>query len=63
MEAKTDRLYPSAPFGNNYLEERLEEKLNEVNSFNNYINNIKNDYILRRQKKTNPKRNIKNTKQ
>ena len=41
MDQKTDRLYPSTPFENNDLEERLEEKINDVNSFNNHINNIK----------------------
>ena len=35
MEAKTDRLCPSAPFENNDLEQRLEKKLNDFNSFNN----------------------------
>ena len=41
MEAKTDRLYPSAPLENIDLEQRLEKKINNVNSFNNHINNIK----------------------
>ena len=41
MEAKTDRLYPSAPLEKIDLEQRLEKKLNDVNSFNNHINNIK----------------------
>ena len=41
MEQKTDRLYPSAPLENIDLEQRLEKKLNDVNSFNNQINNIK----------------------
>ena len=41
MEAKTDRVYPSAPSENNDLEQRLEKKINDVNSFNNHINNIK----------------------
>ena len=42
MEAKTDKLYPSAPLLKNIdLEKRLEKKLNDVNSFNNHINNIK----------------------
>ena len=42
MDQKTDRLYPSAPFENKILdlEQRLEKKLNDVNSFNNHINNI-----------------------
>ena len=41
MDQKTDRLYPSAPLENIDLEQRLEKKLNDVNSFNNLINNIK----------------------
>ena len=42
MEAKTDRLYPSAPLEKDInLEQRLEKKLNDVNSFNNSINIIK----------------------
>ena len=42
MEQKTDRLYPSAPLENDInLERRLEQKINDVNSFNNSINNIK----------------------
>ena len=42
MEAKTDKLYPSAPLLENIdLEKHLEKKLNDVNSFNNHINNIK----------------------
>ena len=56
MEAKTDRLYPSAPFEKDInLEQRLEKKLNDVNGFNNHINNIKTRTI-------NQKRNIKNIK-
>ena len=41
MEAKTDRLYPSAPLENFGLEQRLEKKIYDVNSFNNSVNNIK----------------------
>ena len=41
MDQKTDRLYPSAPLENIDLEQRLEKKINDVNSFNNHINNIK----------------------
>ena len=42
MEAKTDKLYPSAPLLENIdLEKRLEKKINDVNSFNNHISNIK----------------------
>ena len=41
MEQKCDRLYPSAPFEKIDLDRRLKKKLNDVNSFNNHINNIK----------------------
>ena len=42
METKTERLYPSAPLLENIdLEKRLEKKINDVNSFNNHVNNIK----------------------
>ena len=41
MEQKTDRLYPSAPLENDDLELRLKKKINDVNSFNNHVNNIK----------------------
>ena len=41
MEERSDRFYPSALLGNNDLEQRLEKKFNDLNSFNNHINNIK----------------------
>ena len=42
MDQKCYKLYPSAPFLENIdLEKRLEKKINDVNSFNNHINNIK----------------------
>ena len=41
MDQKTDRLYPSAPVENIDLEQKLDKKINDVNSFNNHINNIK----------------------
>ena len=42
MEQKCDKLYPSAPILENIdLEKRLEKKINDVNSFNNHVNNIK----------------------
>ena len=41
MEQKTKRIYPSAPLLENLdLEQRLEKKSNDVNSFINHINNI-----------------------
>ena len=39
MEQKCNRLHPSAPLKNFDLERRLEKKLNDVNSFNNLMNN------------------------
>ena len=41
MEQKCDRLYPTAPLENIDLEQRLEKKINDVKSFINHINNIK----------------------
>ena len=42
MDQKCDRLYPTAPLLENIdLEKRLEKKINDVNSFKNHINNIK----------------------
>ena len=41
MEQKTERLYPSAPLENIDLEQKVEKKLNNVNSFPNHIDNIK----------------------
>ena len=43
MEQTCEKLYPSAPFENknNDLKQRLEQKLNDVNSFDNHINKIK----------------------
>ena len=41
MEQKCDRLYPSAPLENDGLEQRIEKRLSDVNSFKNSINNIK----------------------
>ena len=59
MEAKTDRLYPNAPLENIDLEQRLEKKMNDVNSFNNRINNNKEMITYFKNKNTNRKRNIK----
>ena len=42
MEQKCEKLYPTAPLLENIdLEKQLEKKINDVNSFNNHINNIK----------------------
>ena len=50
MDQKCDEFYPSAPLENIDLEQRLEKKLNDVNSFNNHINNIKEMIIYCRDK-------------
>ena len=61
MEQKcTDRLYPSAPLLENIdLEKRLEKKINDVNSFKNHINNIKELITYFKDKNQKSKRNIK----
>ena len=42
MEQKCVKLNPSAPLlEKTDLEKKLEKKINDVNSFNNHINNIK----------------------
>ena len=42
MDQKTDKSYPSAPLLEKIdLEKRLEKKINDVNSFNNHVNNLK----------------------
>ena len=63
MEAKTDRLYPSAPLLENIdLEERLEKKINDVNSFNNHISNIKEMITYFKDKNHKSKKIYKNYK-
>ena len=47
MEQKYDRLYPSAQLLENIdLDQRIEKKLNDVNSLKNSINNIKEVFFL-----------------
>ena len=42
MDHKTDKFYPSASLLENIdFEKRLETKINDVNSFDNHIKNIK----------------------
>ena len=41
MEQKTERLYPSTPFENKDLEQRLKKESFDVNSLNNSIKNLK----------------------
>ena len=63
MEEKCHRLYPSAPLLENVdLEKRLEEKINDVNSFNNHINNIKEMITYFKGKNNKSKKNYKNYK-
>ena len=62
MDQKCDRLYPSAPLENIDLEQRLEKKLNYVNSFNNSINNIKEVITYFEDKNNTSKKKYKNYK-
>ena len=63
MEAKTDELYPSAPLLENIdLEKRLEKKINDVNSFNNRINNNKEMITYFKDKNNKSKKRYKNYK-
>ena len=62
MEVKTDRLYASAPLENKDLEQRLEKKLNDVNSFKNQINNIKEMITYFKDKNKKPKKKLKKIK-
>ena len=63
MDQKTDKLSPSAPLlENNDLEKRLEKKINDVNSFNNHVNNIKEMIQYFKDKNHKSKRRYKNYK-
>ena len=64
MDQKCDRLYPSAPLENKNidLEQRLEKKINDVNSFNNHINNIKEMITYFKDKNHKSKKRYKNYK-
>ena len=63
MEQKCDKLYPSAPLLENIdLEKRLEKKINDVNSFNNHINNIKEMITYFKDKNYKSKKRYKNYK-
>ena len=62
-QKKTEKLYPSAPLKeNNDLEQRLEKKINDVNSFNNHINNMKEMIINFKNKNSKSKRSLHNIK-
>ena len=63
MEQKCDNLYPSAPLLENIdLEKRLEKKINDVNSFNNHVNNIKEMITYFKDKTNKSKKRYKNYK-
>ena len=63
MEQKCDKLYPSAPLLENIdLEKRLEKRLNDVNSFNNHISNIKEMITYFKDKNHKSKKRYKNYK-
>ena len=63
MEKKCDKLYPSAPLLENIdLEKRLEKKINDVNSFDNHINNIKEMVTYFKDKNHKSKKRYKNYK-
>ena len=63
METKTDRLYPSAPLLENIdSEKRFEKKINDVNSFNNLISNIKEMINYFKDKNNKSKKRYKNYK-
>ena len=62
MDQKCDRLYPSAPLQQDNLEQRLEKKINDVSSFNNQINNIKEMITYLQDKNSKSKKKYKNYK-
>ena len=63
MQQKGEKLYPSAPLLKNIdLEKRLEKKINDVNSFNNHINNIKEMITYFKDKNSKSKERYKNYK-
>ena len=58
----TINLYPSAPLEIDDLEQRLEKKIIDVNSFNNHINNIKEMVTYFKDKNNKSKKKYKNYK-
>ena len=63
MEQKCDKLYPSAPILENIdLEKRLEKKINDLNSFNNHIKNIKEMITYFKDENNKSKKKYKNYK-
>ena len=63
MQQKCDRLYPSAPLEKDIdLEQRLEKKINDVNSFKNSINSITEMTAYFEDKNNKSKKRCKNYK-
>ena len=63
MEQKCDKLYPSAPLLEKIdLEKQLEKKINDVNSFNNHINSIKEMITYFKDRNNKSKKKYKNYK-
>ena len=60
MAQNCEKLYPGKPLLENIdLEERLKKRLNDVNSFNNHINNIKEMITYFKDKNNKPKKRYK----
>ena len=63
MDQKCEKLYPLAPLLENIdFKRRLEKKLNDVNSFKNHINNIKEMITYFKDKNHKSKKRYKNYK-
>ena len=63
MEQKCDKLYPTAPsLENSDLEKQLEKKIDDVNSFDNHISNIKEMITYFKDKTHKTKKRYKNYK-
>ena len=63
MKQNTDRLYPIAALEKTiYLEQRLKKKLNDFNSFNYHIDNIKEIITYFKDKNNKPKKKYRNYK-
>ena len=63
MDQKCDKLYPTAPLLENIdLEKRLEKNINDVNSFNNHIDSIKEMITYFKDKTNKSKKRYKNYK-
>ena len=63
MEQEREKLHPRSPLENKKfdLEQRLKKKINDVNSFNNSVNNHEEMITYIKDKKHTSKKNIKFT--